>query len=87
MKELYSSLTSKGQVTVPKEIRLLLGLQPRDKLVFVVEDGGVRLERGGSIVARTAGALRSSRPAPSAEELRAVAERAIAEEAQHRAEG
>jgi len=35
-----STLTSKGQTTIPKEIRELLGLEPGDKLDFVVESDG-----------------------------------------------
>lgn len=35
-----STLTSKGQTTIPKEIRELLGLAPGDKLDFVVEGDG-----------------------------------------------
>lgn len=33
-------LTSKGQITIPKEIRDLLGIAPGDKLAFVVESDG-----------------------------------------------
>ena len=32
-----SSLSSKGQVTIPQEIRLRLGLQEGDRIEFVVE--------------------------------------------------
>jgi len=44
MKEILSTITSKGQVTIPAEVRKHLGLQMRDKVAFVIEpDGGVRL--------------------------------------------
>jgi AbrB family looped-hinge helix DNA binding protein len=32
--EYISTVTSKGQVTVPVEVRRILGLKPQDKLVF-----------------------------------------------------
>ena len=45
MKEIISTITSKGQVTVPAEVRKHLGLSPRDKIAFIIDDvGDVRLE-------------------------------------------
>jgi antitoxin PrlF len=35
-----TTLTSKGQVTIPKEVRQRLGLQQGDRLIFRFEDGG-----------------------------------------------
>ena len=40
-----TTLTSKGQVTIPKEIRDELGLKPFDKIEFVSENGRVRLRK------------------------------------------
>ncbi len=34
------TLTSKGQTTIPKEIRDHLGLKPGDKVRFLIEDQG-----------------------------------------------
>ena len=34
-----STISSKGQVTVPQEIRKRLGLEPGDRVEFVVEEG------------------------------------------------
>jgi len=79
MKELLSVITRKGQVTVPAAIRRQLKLERGDKVAFVLADGEVRFVRKGSVVERTAGALKSSLPYLSAEELRRVAEEAIAE--------
>ena len=86
MKEVHSTVTTKGQVTIPVEIRRLLQVQPRDRIAFVVEDDTVRLVRSQSVVARTAGALKSAKPPLTAEELREVAETAIAQEATSRME-
>jgi len=38
-----STLTAKGQVTIPVELRKRLGLRPGDQVGFVVEDGAVHL--------------------------------------------
>ena len=34
-----SRITSKGQITLPKEVRLRLGVGPGDEVSFVEEDG------------------------------------------------
>jgi antitoxin PrlF len=34
-----STISSKGQITVPQEIRKRLGLEPGDRVEFVVEEG------------------------------------------------
>lgn len=36
-------ITSKGQITVPHEIRRALGVRPGDKLLFEKDGGGVRV--------------------------------------------
>lgn len=80
MKELLSTVTTKGQVTIPVEIRRRLGVAAHDKVAFVLDDDQVRLVRRGSVVAQTAGIFKTSQPPLTAEELREAAERAIAED-------
>jgi AbrB family looped-hinge helix DNA binding protein len=84
MKELWTVVTRKGQVTVPAQIRKELELKEGDKVAFVLDEGQVRLVRTSSVVQRTAGALKSRKPPLTAEELREEAERAIAEGAVQR---
>ena len=44
MKELISTVTSKGQITIPVELRKYLDISEGDKLSFVIQDdGSVRL--------------------------------------------
>jgi AbrB family looped-hinge helix DNA binding protein len=44
MREIVSAITSKGQVTIPAEVRQHLGVKTNDKIAFVIDaDGGVRL--------------------------------------------
>lgn len=40
-----SRLSAKGQVTIPREIRQLLGIQPGDTVTYEVHDGTVMLKR------------------------------------------
>jgi antitoxin PrlF len=38
-----STISSKGQITVPQEVRKRLGLEPGDRVEFVVEEGHTML--------------------------------------------
>ena len=44
MREFTATTTLRNQVTIPAEVRLALGLKPKDKVAFTIQDGGeVRL--------------------------------------------
>ena len=81
MNEQLTVVTRKEQVTIPADIRRALGIKEGDKVAFVLEDDQVKLTRKGSIVAQTAGALKSDMPALTPQEEHEAAEQAIAEEA------
>ena len=38
-----AKITSKGQITIPQEVRRVLGVQPGDKLLFEGDKNGVRV--------------------------------------------
>ncbi len=40
MREITTTTTQRNQVTIPVEVRRLLGLKPRDKVAFTIEDDG-----------------------------------------------
>jgi len=42
-KVLESKLSTEGRVSIPADIRQLLGLEPGDRVQFLVDDTGVRL--------------------------------------------
>lgn len=69
-----ATVTSKGQVTIPKEIRDRLHLRSGDSVDFVVEDGGrVVLKQATLDVAALEGALaRPGRTPVSVEEMHRV---------------
>lgn len=60
-KELFmqrrARITSKGQITVPREIRRLLGVRPGDGLLFETDEAGTRVRpaRAGSPFAKYRG--------------------------------
>ena len=80
MQERLSTVTRKGQITIPAEFRKALGLKEGDKVALSLEAGEVKLSRTGSVVEATAGALKSDMPPLSPQEERRAAEQAIAED-------
>ncbi len=48
MQEFETTITSKGQVTIPQEIRRLIGLHPKDKVRFEVDGEVVKIMRASS---------------------------------------
>ncbi len=74
-------ITTKGQVTIPAEVRHLLGLAPHDRIAFLVEAGQVKIAPASSVVARTAGMLKGEEPMLPAQEEKRAAEAAMTEEA------
>src|SRR5260221_359026 len=75
MKEIVSTMTSKGQVTIPAEIRKRLGIAAGDKLTFVIEDEG-KIELRAPIyptVASLRGAAGSLANPLEWDEIRAIA--------------
>lgn len=39
------SITTKGQITIPKEIRTSLDLEEGDRVIFVIEDGQATMRK------------------------------------------
>lgn len=75
MKAIVSAVTSKGQVTIPAEIRRTLGIERGDKLAFLLDDQGrVELRPAAySTVASVRGAAGSLREPLSWQEVREIA--------------
>ena len=66
-----TTMTSKGQTTIPKEIRDSLGLQPQDKLNFsLLSDGTVIMRAKKKSIKSVYGMLhQADRPVISIEEM------------------
>ena len=80
MRESETTLTKKGQVTIPQEIRSRLGLKPRDKVVFEVEGEEVKLRPAKSKVLRGFGAVTPRKMPEDFRELRDEFEKGVAKE-------
>ena len=79
--EYISTMTSKGQVTVPVEIRRALGLKAQDKLVFRVVEGRVEIEPLPMSLEEAYGSVTSLTQPEDFSSIRAVAREERAERA------
>lgn len=52
-----SSMTSKGQVTIPKAVREQMGLRPFDTIEIVIEDGETKLRKAFPSLEEVAGGI------------------------------
>ena len=81
MRETLSSVSPKGQITLPAEIRKALGIKPKDRVAIWLEDGQVHIRPVPKLMDyfQTVPALASQR---SWKEIEAIAHE---EHAQHAA--
>ncbi|MDO8670517.1 MAG: AbrB/MazE/SpoVT family DNA-binding domain-containing protein [Dehalococcoidia bacterium] len=65
------TVTSKGQVTLPKQIRDALGIDPGSEVEFELEEGRAILRKSinTEVLARWEGYLRGQLPAGSVDEM------------------
>ncbi len=57
MREIWASVTERGQVTIPAEVRKALGIGKREKVIFSIEDGVVVLKKPRFTIATAAGSI------------------------------
>jgi len=76
--QIGATLTSKGQITIPKEVREALGLDAGDRVYF-------RVSEGGAVMTKTPDFIDLGGSVPVPPELRAVPWKKIREEAWRRA--
>ncbi|MBI2872248.1 MAG: AbrB/MazE/SpoVT family DNA-binding domain-containing protein [Chloroflexi bacterium] len=81
MAQYITTVTQKGQVTIPGELRRALGLKPRDKVAFEMVDGEVRLLPVKSRVLAGYGVVKPTSKPEDFRKLRQDFEEGMAEEA------
>jgi antitoxin PrlF len=72
---IFGKITSKGQTTVPLEIRNVLGIKPGEHLEYVIGDGGQITLRKASTLESLRGIIKVDHPVDWNEVDRMVAER------------
>jgi AbrB family looped-hinge helix DNA binding protein len=48
-----AKVTSKGQVTIPRDIRIKMGIKKGDKILFFEEDGKYVIQNSASVVLKS----------------------------------
>jgi antitoxin PrlF len=80
---LESTITDRGQTTVPKEVRDALGIKPRQRLQWdLAADGTITVRREPSALALF-GSLKPRKKFPGIKEEKAALRRLAAKEAAH----
>jgi antitoxin PrlF len=62
MKEFFATITQRGQITVPAEIRRMLGAKTGDKLAFQVDGSEIRLAPVAMTLERGYGSVKPVAP-------------------------
>jgi AbrB family looped-hinge helix DNA binding protein len=66
-----STVTSKGQVTIPRDVRKALNLKARDKVIFVLErDRAILIPARRKSMMELLGCLPATKPYPGTNEIR-----------------
>ena len=73
VKEIVASITQRGQVTIPAEVRKVLGVAPRGKVAFRIDGASVSLAPAAFDVETLAGSVQPIRRPEDFEELSRVA--------------
>ena len=81
MSGFVSSVSPKGQVTIPSEMRRRLGVKPKDKVAFRYEGDGVKIVPLGSALAASFQAVPALDPPRTLEEMFEIAREEHAREA------
>jgi AbrB family looped-hinge helix DNA binding protein len=87
MREITASVTERGQVTIPAEVRRALGLKKRDKVVFALEDGTVVLKKPALTLDDVVMSIPALKKPMSWKEMQEIAHEQIALESERRAHG
>ena len=70
IQEYVSTLSPKGQVTIPAPVRLALGVKPKDQVLFKIKDGTVELLPSSLTLESTYGAVPAKKHPEDFKELR-----------------
>ena len=76
-----STLTDKGQTTVPREVRDALGVKPRQHLVWTIRNDGTAVVRPRPRASDLFGSLKPTKSVPGLQREKEAIRRAVGEQA------
>ena len=79
MREITTTVTQRGQVTIPAEVRRVLGVKHRDKVTFTIEHGEVRLAPAAFSLESAYGSVKPSKRPEDFDEVSRIAKETKAE--------
>lgn len=81
MKQYTTTVTKRGQITLPAEVRRMLGARPKDKVSFIIEGDRICLSQVAFTLESAFGSVRPSRRPEDFEEVSRLAKEDKAERA------
>ena len=79
MRAITTTITQRGQVTIPAEVRRVLGVKHRDKVTFTIDGGEVRLAPAAFTLESAYGSVKPSKRPEDFDEISRIAKEAKAE--------
>ena len=87
MQEFETTVTAKGQITIPQEIRRIMGLRPHDKVRFEVVGDTISIKHASSKLLQRFGSVAPKEKPEDFRAAREAFEKAVAEEVVSEEEG
>lgn len=79
MRSFTTTVTQRGQVTIPAEVRRKLGVKARDKVTFTMEDGKILVSPARFTLETAFGSVKPSRRPEDFEEMGRIVEEEVAQ--------
>ena len=79
MRQITTTVTQRGQVTIPAEVRRVLGVKHRDKVTFTIKNGEVRLAPAAFSLESAFGSVKPSKSPEDFDEVSRLAKEAKVE--------
>ena len=87
MKEIVTTITQRSKVTIPAEVRQVLGVKPRDKVAFTIEGNVVHLAPASFSLESAYGSVKPAERPENFDKITRIVKEAKAEETARELDG